>query len=145
MSGRAMAGVSPRLGSRGATLLMSASAALTTVPGLAMSFAPQELAAASGHAHDALLALVLQVLGALYLGAALTNWMARKSLIGGIFGRPLALGNLAHFAIGALALAKAAPAQAWPAPVWLATAIYGVLALAFGALVFRHPGLSQCG
>lgn len=145
MSGQATTGVPPQLGNRGATLLMSMSASLNAVLGLAMSFAPHELAAASGHTDDALLSLVLQVLGALYLGTALANWMARHSLIGGIFGRPLALGNLAHFFIGALALAKAAPAQAWPAPVWLAAAIYGALAFSFGALVFRHPRLGQCG
>jgi len=125
--------------------LMTASAALCALLGLVLTFAPRELAAAGGAGADALAAPVLQVLGALYLGVALTNWMAKASLVGGIFGRPLAMGNFAHFTIGALALAKAAPAQPLPGPVWLAAAVYGVLALSFGALAFRHPGVGQCG
>lgn len=144
MNAPAMPGLAAVAKGRGA-LLMGASAALTAALGLALSFAPQELAAAAGRSGDALLALVLQVLGALYLGVALANWMARRSLIGGIFGRPLALGNLAHFGIGALALGKAAAAQSSPGPLWLAATVYAALALAFWALAFRHPGLRSCG
>lgn len=127
-----------------ASLLMGASAALGALLGLALTFAPQELAGAAEGGHSAAMALLLQLLGALYLAWALANWMARHSVIGGIFGHPLALGNLAHYAIGALALARAAPAQAWPAAARLAAAVYGVLAVAFGALVFRQRVAGQC-
>ena len=68
----------------------------------------------------------------------MTNWMARGSLMGGIYNRPLAVGNVAHFTIGALALAKAALRS--PNSVLVgATLVYAVLAVAFGAVLFRSP------
>ena len=32
--------------------------------------------------------------------------MAKESLIGGIYNRPIAIGNFMHFAVGAMALIK---------------------------------------
>jgi hypothetical protein len=36
------------------------------------------------------------------------NWMAKGTIIGGIYNRPIAIANLTHFLIGGLALAKLA-------------------------------------
>ena len=55
------------------------------------------------------------------------NWMAKTVLIGGIYARPLAIGNFTHFLVGALALLK----YAFSAPhiwiVWVAAIIYALL------------------
>ena len=67
--------------------------------------------------------------------AALLDWHARGAPFGGIYGRPVALGNFLHFAVIALALAQAVFAM--PAPVlWSVTAVAAALALCFGAVLF---------
>ena len=50
----------------------------------------------------------MQILGALFLGFGLMNWMAKGSIIGGIYNKPLVIGNLMHFAVGAITLLKVA-------------------------------------
>src|SRR5713226_2230428 len=74
-------------------LLMTTSAAVTAVIGVALAFAPAEILAYSGSAPNPALSVLLQVAGAAFLGFAILDWMARASVIGGIYNRPLALGN----------------------------------------------------
>lgn len=116
-------------------LLMSVTAALLAVLGLACSFAPQELLGLVGAPALPALVLGVQALGAAWLGFAMLDWNARGAPFGGIYGRPVALGNFLHFAVIALALAKAAFAM--PTLAMLGTtAIAAALAIAFGALIF---------
>ncbi|MCK6607649.1 MAG: hypothetical protein L6Q46_05005 [Flavobacterium sp.] len=49
---------------------------------------------------------LIQILGALYFSFGVLNWMAKSSLVGGIYNRPIVLANLAHHFIGGLALLK---------------------------------------
>lgn len=79
-----------------------------------------------------------QVAGALYLGFAFLNWMARSILIGGIYARPVAVGNLLHFLAGALALGKQAPTVGSPL-LWVLAGVYTLLAALFGWVTFTHP------
>jgi len=116
-------------------LLMTVTAALLAIGGLACSFAPQELLGLVGATASPALVLGVQALGAAWLGFALLDWNARGAPFGGIYGRPVALGNFLHFAVIALALAKAAFAM--PTLAMLATtAIAAALATAFGAVIF---------
>jgi hypothetical protein len=78
------------------------------------------------------------VFGAVYLGFAMLNWMARESTIGGIYNRPLALGNMIHFAVAAIALLKGATAV-HQTQVWVATACYALFAILFSLVVFGSP------
>lgn len=118
-------------------LLLAASALFMAVLGIAGSFLPQELLAAAGIAQSPALVILMQLHAAILLGFAMTNWMARGSAIGGIYNRPLAVGNAAHFVIGALAVAKAV-IDGERAPLIVAVAvIYAVFAIAFGRLLFR--------
>ena len=50
--------------------------------------------------------LMAQILGALFLGFAMMNWMAKGSIIGGIYNKPLVIGNFMHFLLGAITLLK---------------------------------------
>jgi hypothetical protein len=121
-------------------ILMSSAAALLAAGGFACTFAPAELVAAAGLAvAPAPILLVVQALGAAWLGFALLDWHARGAPFGGIYGRPVALGNFLHFTVIATALAKAATST--PAgPLWLATLLAATFALAFGWLLFgRAP------
>jgi hypothetical protein len=83
--------------------------------------------------------LIVQITGALYAGFAGLNWMGKASLIGGIYGRPMGIGNLLHFLVAGIALLKAAPHAAESALVWALAAIYTVLAAGFAFIVFGNP------
>ncbi len=121
-------------------LILSASAIVMGLAGAAGSFLPAELLRAIGVAPVGLLPVMVQLLAALLFAFAMVNWTARGSLIGGIYNRPVAIGNLTHFVIGALALLKTAlVAGPHRTVVFVAAAIYVVFALAFTAVFFRSP------
>ena len=69
-------------------LLMSPSAALLASLGIGITFLPQEFLVHVGVWPAGPIVLVIQLLGALYLAAAILNWMNRGILIGGVYGRP---------------------------------------------------------
>ena len=120
-------------------VLMVASGAFLALLGLALTFAPGELLVMLGAPASAPVTVVLQLAGASYLGFALINWTARGLIIGGIYARPLSLGNLVHFLSGSMALLKyllSAGIQPLLLPVLVG---YALLALAFAYLVFG-PG-----
>lgn len=81
----------------------------------------------------------LQILGALYLGFAGLNWMARGNLIGGFYSRPVAIGNLMHFLTAGLAILKAMAPSFSHGILWGLAAPYALFAVAFGIILFRHP------
>ena len=119
--------------------LMTAAAFVLGIVGLAATIAPRELlAAAGGGAGDRVAAVAVQLLGAAALGFAMLDWMSRGSMLGGIYGRPLVVGNLLHFFAGAMALTKAATA-AGSGPLLAPAAVYGLLAALFALLLFRNP------
>jgi hypothetical protein len=123
-------------------LVMASSAALMAVGGVFLQFFPHEILNYLESPSTGINSLFLQLVGALYLGLAATNWMAKSVLIGGIYARPLAIGNFAHFLIGALALIKYAFAQqpGLSSPViWVLAIIYSLFAVIFGYVFFTHP------
>jgi hypothetical protein len=120
-------------------LLMMASALLMGALGIIASFMPQEILNAAGFASSGFESIVIQIMGALYLGFAMMNWMSKGITMGGIYARPLALGNFMHFAIAALALAKGATATQELKFFWVAAGIYVVFAVLFGYILFTHP------
>ncbi|MEA2488459.1 MAG: hypothetical protein QOH21_251 [Acidobacteriota bacterium] len=119
--------------------IMGASAVVLAVCGLGCTFLPQEFLAVVGVAPNAVMTAVVQILGALLLAFAMVNWMAKDSLIGGIYNRPVAVGNLVHFAVGAITLAKLVLAGGAPRYLLLPAVLYAVFAIAFATLVFGSP------
>jgi len=87
--------------------------------------------------------LIIQIVGALYLGFAMMNWMAKAVLIGGIYARPLCMGNFLHFTIAALALIKATVNNTSLKYVWVATIVYSIFAILFGIVLFTSPNKKQ--
>ena len=83
-------------------ILMVASAIVMGAAGAAGLFLPHEILAAIGAPASGLLPSLLQIHAALLLAFAMLNWMAKDSLIGGIYNRPVLVGNVTHFAIGAI-------------------------------------------
>jgi hypothetical protein len=115
-------------------LILSSSAILFGISGILLTFAPAEAALLFGWPISA--SILVQIVGALYFGFAMINWMSKGNLIGGIYNRPLAVGNLSHFVVASLALIKMADKT--PA-VYGATVVYSVYAIAFGLILFTHP------
>ena len=119
--------------------LMTGSALLMGLVGIALSFAPQEAliylfkqpVTNSG-------VLILQILGALYFAFGMVNWMSRANLIGGIYARPIAVGNMTHFVIGALALLKGYSGSD-ESVILTAAIVYAILGAMFTKVLFTHP------
>ena len=86
--------------------LMTLSAAFLAMLGVGITFLPQELLAHVGAPSDGTVVLLIQMLGALYLGIAILNWMHRDSHIGGIYCRPVSMANFFNFALGGIPLVK---------------------------------------
>ena len=121
-------------------LLMIVSAMVMAALGLVASFVPREILIALGSKPQALEVLLVQVVGALYLGFAMLNWMARGNLIGGVYGRPVAFGNFMHLMVVALAMLKALIVGPRQPIVIVGAAVYWVLCMGFAWVLFTPPG-----
>ena len=111
--------------------------------GVVLSFIPQEIQVYFGQPGSTILStIVLQVMGALYFAFAMVNWTARANVIGGIYGRPIAIGNLCHFMMAALALAKAF-FRTQQTVLLLPAILYIIFAMAFAWIFFTHPVKEQ--
>ena len=112
----------------GTTLLLGLAA-------LVLIFAPVEVASGLGFLDLRPAALVMELYGAALFGLAMTGWMVKDSVVGGIFGRSYVVGNASHAVVGAFALVRAVSASATPALMALC-ALYCLLAIVFGYLMF---------
>jgi len=119
-------------------MLMRASAVLLGALGAAATFLPQEILIRGGAVPVGFSGVLVQIAGALYLGFAMLNWMAQGNIIGGIYSRPVAIGNLAHFTIGALALPKSIVAGEHSVDVMLIAAAYTTFAALFARVTFAQ-------
>jgi len=64
--------------------------------------------------------------------------MAKGVLIGGIYSRPVALGNFLHFVMVTLLMLRMLPGQE-SLPVIAGTVAYAIFATGFGLVLFRSP------
>ncbi len=118
-------------------ILMTISAIFLIIIGVLLSFLPNEIADYLNVEPTIITILFLKILSALYLGFGILNWMAKGTLIGGIYNRPIAIGNLMHFGVGAIALVKViSNIQTHSEIIISLTVVYVVFAILF-AYVFR--------
>lgn len=94
------------LNKRNTTILMTASAIVMAIIGAGATFLPQEILNYLGITVNGITVLLVKIIGGLYVGFAALNWMARRNLIGGIYSRPVAVGNFAHFFMVTVVLFK---------------------------------------
>jgi hypothetical protein len=113
------------------------------IAGVAGSFAPDEIAGILKLGSAPGSEVVIQLLAALLFAFAMVNWLARGSLLGGIYNRPVAVGNLTHFLIGALALMRFVAAGERRVAFVTAAAIYGLCAIGFAIVLFSSPVQSR--
>ena len=119
--------------------LMISSSIFMGLLGLSTIFLPIEILNYFGLNSTILPTLLIQITGALYLGFALMNWMAKTVLIGGIYSKPLCIGNFLHFTVGGLALIKAAFRNPDLKYILIAAIAYSIFAILFGLVLFTSP------
>ena len=120
--------------------LMIISAIFLAVNGFVFSFFPNEISVLLTNDDNHIFTLILQILGALYLGFSYINWMSKNSLIGGIYNKPLLIGNLLHFLTSSMALIKLAFKFENNLQLILSyTLIYCLFTLFFGYVFFTNP------
>ncbi|MBL4707772.1 MAG: hypothetical protein JKY48_04955 [Flavobacteriales bacterium] len=118
-------------------IILISSCIFLGISGILLTFIPEEIISSFGITANPISTLFFQLLGALYLGFAMLNWMAKGVLIGGIYNKPIAIGNFMHFAVGALALVKiVTKMQSHLEFILPLTIVYSIFALLF-AFVFR--------
>lgn len=121
-------------------LLMTSSALFCAIIGILLSFLPNEIAEYLSVELTIITILFLKILSALYLGFGILNWMAKGTLIGGIYNRPIAIGNLMHFGVGAIALVKViSNIQTHSEIIIFLTVFYVIFALLFAYVFKTNP------
>lgn len=119
-------------------IIMQASAFVLGLSGILSQFLPTGILNALEVEANSINELSLQLLGALYIGFAILNWMAKDNIIGGVYSRPVSVANLTHFAIGAITLTKLNFYQS-NIIIIILTIIYVLFALMFTKIVFSQP------
>lgn len=118
---------------------MIASSIFMGLLGICATFLPNEILNYMGINLTILPTLLIQIIGALYLGFALMNWMAKTVLIGGIYSKPLCMGNFLHFTAAGLALIKGAFHNPGLNFIIIAAIAYSIFAILFGVILFTSP------
>lgn len=86
---------------------MITSGFLNGILGILLTFLPQEIGRWLGTiSQTGADVLLLQLLGGAMFGIGLMNYMGRNAVLGGIYGKPIILGNMVFHFIAALELTK---------------------------------------
>ena len=121
-------------------LLMTISAFFLGGIGMFISFLPEEISIYLEMGDGVFTQILLQIIGALFMGFGLLNWMIREALLGGIYNKPIVIGNLMHFGVTSLALTRALFGIEEHFEIVLPlTIVYVLFALAFFFLFRNNP------
>jgi len=122
-------------------ILMTASSIFLMICGLGLTFVPEEISEFINAGSNQTSILFLQILGSLYLGFGMLNWMTKNNLIGGIYSKPLVIGNLAHFLMSSIALIKIVGKYADSEFIIMLslTIIYSFFTVGFGYAFNKNP------
>ena len=125
-------------------ILMTSSALFLGIIGILLSFVPNEITDYLNVEPNVITILFLKIMSALYLGFGILNWMAKGTLIGGIYNRPIAIGNLTHYGIGAIALVKVVSnIQAHSEIIISLTIVYVIFAILFVYVFRTNPNKTE--
>ena len=121
-------------------ILMTISALYLGIIGICLSFLPKEIINYLNINSNIITTIFFQLLGALYLGFGILNWTLKGSRIGGIYNRPVLMGNFIHFLVGAIALIKIITSiQAHSEIIIFLMIVYNTLSIAFVILFKSNP------
>ena len=121
------------------TRISQASALLLLLGGLALLFLPDVVLPRLVPGFPVAGAWLGQLLGAAWLGVAALDWLARGTLLGGIYGRPVVTANAVLHFVSATSLLREGARGGAPAALWLLAAPAALLAVAWGWLLLRGP------
>ena len=121
-------------------LLLTSTSIFYGLIGISLTFLPDEIASYLSYEAIPKTRLLFQLIGAIYLGFAFLNWMAKGSPIGGIYNRPILIANLTHSSIAAITFIKVINYE-FSGQITVITLglCYSIIAVIFGLLLFRHP------
>jgi hypothetical protein len=122
-------------------LLMVISAVVLGVSGIILTFMPEEVSRFLNLTES--ISIVLQILGALLLWICYVKLDSKGNLTGGIYSKPVAIGNFSHFLIGGLALIKLALHNLNWTSIWVCAILYLIFALLFGWVLFTNPASAK--
>lgn len=107
--------------------------------GLVLLFAPEEVGPHLGlGGGDA--SLAVQLFGSALAAFGMLNWAGRGAIYGGIYGRPIALGN---FLLGVLVVTGLGR-QAQGVGAWIVVGAFLIHTMGFASVLFgRGPGLGR--
>lgn len=121
-------------------IIMTCSSLILGATGIILTFAPDIVMSHLNIDANPTSLLLGQMIGALYFGYGMLNWMSKESLIGGIYNRPIVITNFTHFLIAGLAIGKRLISNPGPPPtLWIVGVVYAVLGILFIIFLFRHP------
>ena len=121
-------------------IVMTSSVILLVGIGILLSFLPNEVIEYLNIESNTITILFLNLLSALYLGFGLLNWMAKGTLIGGIYNKPIAIGNLMHFGVGAIALVKVTSSIQTHSEITISlTVVYVIFVILFAYVFLTNP------
>jgi hypothetical protein len=134
----------PRISNSASRAVIVGTTALLGAAGAALIFAPAEIGGAIGLPDLGAVTILVQLYGAALFGLAMTGWMVRDAVVGGIFGRSYVVGNTSHALVGAMTLLRPALAAGALPGLRAIAAAYWLLAMVFGYLMFvAAPGARQ--
>lgn len=116
--------------------LMTTSAAFMAAVGLTAAFFPDEVLGYFGYPARGFGVVLVKVVGGLYFGLGILNWMGRHKAIGGIYSRPVAMTNFVHFLVVALVFVRHLPDTDHIGTYAAAGGANAAFAAAFGWLLF---------
>jgi len=119
--------------------LLLSSALFMVLLGAMGTFAPAEVLILADIDPLPSTVILFQIMGGLYLGFAVLNWMSRNAPIGGIYGKPLASANLIHFVVVGLMLVKEVFQGDTGNGFLVLSVFYALFALGFASTLFRDP------
>ena len=117
-------------------LLLTCSAVVFCLVGLAALLAAEEIASLLDPAISAGLLITLQLLGTAFMGLGAINWMQRKNRMNESCLRPLTFGNLFVYTGSALSLVKASAFETLPTPTLILCVASFIFAASFAWLAF---------
>jgi hypothetical protein len=121
-------------------IILTSSTIFLGLIGIGLTFLPEEILSSLSVKTNFIVIVFMQILGALMLGFAIMNWMSREALFGGIYNKPIVIGNFMHFAVGAMALIKIVFRAEQNVEIIIGfTIIYMLFALCFGYVFMNNP------
>lgn len=125
---------------KGSYYLLSFSAGYNALLGLLTSFLPEEILIALNVPANPISIVLIQILGAFFIGFAMINYLAKSSPIGGIYNKAILMGNIAYHCIATIVFIKFVLSDNLYAEVVIVlTAMYLILGAGFLRLNFVMP------